>query len=227
MRQQPELRAAVRQQLGLLARVRDVEGLDAVDFQRAEALDAGQHLAGALDVPEGVRPDGDAAGCVDGRTAAVHGGRLAQRGTRAGPRPGTPRISEPMSSIAPAASRARLPARRARPSARWGRPIGCPAAMRAESSCSSSSKPSSRSAVAMRSVRCSRSARNSAQRAREGGVVVRDAVADDVQFARPARRRRRRPRSRPRARPARRVARRPRAPRRRRRSCRGRSARAA
>ncbi len=76
--EQAQLGAAVGEQLGLLAGVGDVEGLDAVDAERVEAVDAGEHFLGVLDVPEGVRPDGDAAGLVDRLDGLRDGGRLAQ-----------------------------------------------------------------------------------------------------------------------------------------------------
>ena len=76
--EQAEGGAALGEQLGLLARVGDVEGLDAVDAERVEAVDAGEHFVGVGDVPEGVRPHGDAAGLVDGVDGLGDGGRLAQ-----------------------------------------------------------------------------------------------------------------------------------------------------
>src|SRR4051812_23819697 len=68
--------------LGLLARVRDVERLDAVQAVGGEAVDRGDDVGGRVDVPERVRPDGEAAGVVDradglgdrGRGAAAVGG---------------------------------------------------------------------------------------------------------------------------------------------------------
>ena len=76
--EQTELRAARGQQLGLLARVGDVEGLHAVDPERAEALDARSTSSESRDVPEGVRPDGHAAGGVDRLDRLRDGRRLAQ-----------------------------------------------------------------------------------------------------------------------------------------------------
>ena len=55
--QEAELGAPAGEQLGLLARVGDVEDLDAVHPQPLEAVDAVQDFVGVGDVPEGVGPD--------------------------------------------------------------------------------------------------------------------------------------------------------------------------
>ena len=81
-RQQAVLVGEVRQQQRLLAVVRDVEGLDAVEARRGEAREPPQDVVVAREVPERVRPDRDAAGVVDrgdrlrdgrGRAPAVGG----------------------------------------------------------------------------------------------------------------------------------------------------------
>ena len=76
--EQAERGAALGEQPRLLGVVGDVEGLHAVDSQRAEALDGVERLAGLGEVPEGMRPDGQAAGFVYGRHRLLHGGDLAQ-----------------------------------------------------------------------------------------------------------------------------------------------------
>src|SRR5207302_8392554 len=58
--------------------VRHVERLDAVDSERAEAVDRVEHLAVVGDVPEGVSPDRDAAGVVDRLDGLGDGRRLTQ-----------------------------------------------------------------------------------------------------------------------------------------------------
>ncbi len=82
-REQAALRAALRDERGLLRVVGRVEGLDAVEARRLEPIDGVQDGRRVLDVPERMRPDGDAAGLVherdrlgDGRDgpAAVRGG---------------------------------------------------------------------------------------------------------------------------------------------------------
>jgi hypothetical protein len=69
----------------LLARVRRVEDLDAVDAQGREAVDDRQDVVVVVEVPERVRPDGDAAGAVDqvdrvgdGRVRAAHEARRSR-----------------------------------------------------------------------------------------------------------------------------------------------------
>jgi hypothetical protein len=62
--EQAELGAAVGDRRRLLGVVGGVERLDAVDAETGEALDVLHHAGGIADVPEGVRPDGDAAGLV-------------------------------------------------------------------------------------------------------------------------------------------------------------------
>ena len=56
----------------------DVEGLHAVHPERGEAVDRGEHVGGVGDVPEGMRPDREAAGVVDRLQGLGDGGRLAQ-----------------------------------------------------------------------------------------------------------------------------------------------------
>ena len=66
----PRAVARVVGDLRLLARVRDVEGLDAVEAERGEAVDRADDVLGRVDVPERVRPDGDAAGVRGWRAIA-------------------------------------------------------------------------------------------------------------------------------------------------------------
>ncbi len=63
--EQAQLVAPLRQQLRLLRRVGDVEALDAVEPVLPEQVDRLEHLGVAVEVPVGMRPDGDAAGLVD------------------------------------------------------------------------------------------------------------------------------------------------------------------
>ena len=99
-------------------------------------------------------------------------------------------------------------------SARCGRPIGLPAAIALRRArASSSSKPTSRSAVAPCAACGARGRRGTPRAAASiSGPGVVDVVAEDVQFARARGAPRRPPRSRPRARRARRGARPPRSP---------------
>jgi hypothetical protein len=76
-REESALRAVLRDLLRSLRIVRRVEGLDAVEPLRCEAVDGGEHGRGVVDVPEGVRPDRDALGLVD------DGDGLSDRGRRA------------------------------------------------------------------------------------------------------------------------------------------------
>jgi hypothetical protein len=62
--QQAELAAAVGDRRRLLRVVGGVEGLDAVEPHLGEAIDVLDHRRAIADVPERVRPDGDAAGLV-------------------------------------------------------------------------------------------------------------------------------------------------------------------
>ena len=71
--QQAALLARARGEQRLLARVRDVERLDAVQAVAGEAVDDRDDLVGMVDVPERMRPDRDAAGRVD------RGDRLGDR----------------------------------------------------------------------------------------------------------------------------------------------------
>ena len=57
----------------LLGVVGRVEGLDAVEPERRETVDGLEHGRARLDVPEGMGPDGDAAGLVDERDGLGHG----------------------------------------------------------------------------------------------------------------------------------------------------------
>ena len=94
--EQSELRAAVGQQLGLLARCgwrRSTRRRRAP--ARGSDRSSSSTASGVLDVPERVRPHGDAAGVVDrlDRLARPTGPRAAGRpgGPRSGRPPGTPR----------------------------------------------------------------------------------------------------------------------------------------
>ena len=58
---------------GLLGVVGRVEGLDAVEPERREAVDGLEHGLARVDVPERMGPDGDAAGLVDERDGLGHG----------------------------------------------------------------------------------------------------------------------------------------------------------
>jgi hypothetical protein len=62
--EEAELGAAVGDRRRLLRVVGGVERLDAVEAEGGEALDVLDHRGGVIDVPERVRPDGDAAGLV-------------------------------------------------------------------------------------------------------------------------------------------------------------------
>src|SRR5262249_7454706 len=64
-RQQPELLAAIRGQVGLLARVGRVEALDTVETNGPEAVDQGEHFTGLGHIPERMSPHRDPAGIVD------------------------------------------------------------------------------------------------------------------------------------------------------------------
>jgi hypothetical protein len=76
--EQPELVTARRQQARLRLCVCDVERLHSVGAERTEAIDAREHFAVVLDVPERVRPDGDAARLVDRGDRLGDRRRLAQ-----------------------------------------------------------------------------------------------------------------------------------------------------
>ena len=170
--EQAERCAARGDQLGLLARVGDVEGLDAVDAERVEAVDRREHFVGVGEVPERVRPHGDAAGVVDRLDRLGDGGRLAQaEGGRALDQVGRGSASR-RRRCSPRAGATALAGRASTASARCGRPIGLPGRdARVDARASSSSKPSSRRASAMRRVRRSRSARKSARVAGTPGSV--------------------------------------------------------
>ena len=202
--EQAERGAALGQQLGLLAGVGHVEGLHPVDAERAEALDAREHLVGIGDVPEGVRPDGDAAGVVDRLDGLRDGGRLAQaEGRSALDQVGADERADVVDALVVRAW-ARWRGRRARPRRDGdGRSAGrAPVARRARVR-----RARGRARAARRPcAACAARGRRGTRRACSGelGVGVVDEVAEDVQFARRPRRRRRSPRSRPRGRRARR-----------------------
>ena len=63
--EEPALGAGVVEQQRLLARVGDVEDLDAVEAVGPEGVDRGDHRRGVVDVPERVRPHGHPARRVD------------------------------------------------------------------------------------------------------------------------------------------------------------------
>lgn len=65
--QEVALGAARGDEGGVLGVVGRVEGLDAVEPERREAVDGVEHLAGRVEVPERMGPDRDAAGLVDER----------------------------------------------------------------------------------------------------------------------------------------------------------------
>jgi hypothetical protein len=83
-----EVSRAGRQQVALGAGLDDdaradgvvgrVEGLDAVEAELGEAVDRVEDRLGVADVPERVRPHGDAAGLVDDRDRLGHGRRRAR-----------------------------------------------------------------------------------------------------------------------------------------------------
>src|SRR3712207_8656484 len=75
--QEVELARLVVEQQRLLARVGDVEGLDAVDAVALEALEGLDRLVVGLEVPERVGPDRDAAGVVDRLDRLGDGGHRA------------------------------------------------------------------------------------------------------------------------------------------------------
>jgi hypothetical protein len=83
--EQAQLAAPFGDEPGLSLIVGDVEGLDPVEAERGEAVDRVEHLGVVVEVPEGMRPDGDPAGVVDDLDRLGHG-----RG-RAAAVPGRPR----------------------------------------------------------------------------------------------------------------------------------------
>jgi hypothetical protein len=80
--EQAELGAARGDRRRLLGAVRRIERLDAVEPERREAVDALGDHGGVVDVPERVRPDGDATGLVHDvdRLGHLGGGAPAERG---------------------------------------------------------------------------------------------------------------------------------------------------
>ena len=76
--QQPQLLAALRQKQRLLARVRGVEDLDAIEPGGAVAVNGRAHLAAVLDVPERMRPDGHPGRLVNPRDRLLDGGMRAR-----------------------------------------------------------------------------------------------------------------------------------------------------
>ena len=174
-----------------------------------------------LEVPERVRPDRDAAGGVDRRDRLGDGRRACGGGSRARRGSGRPRAAA-RSSRGPR----RAGARRWRDAsnaacARCGRPTGALAAVGHVELAAQLS----RSASAIRCARARAVGAEALERGEERGVVVVDAVAEDVEVLALAVDRRELGRRHDARCPSRR--RRRRAPRRRRRPCRGRSARAA
>ena len=71
--QEAALGAVRGDEAGLLGVVGRVEGLDAVEPERREAVDGLEHGLARVDVPERMGPDGDAAGLVDERDGLGHG----------------------------------------------------------------------------------------------------------------------------------------------------------
>ncbi len=134
-----------------------------------------------------------------------------------------------MSSMCSSRRRAALAGAERTASARWGRPIGCPAATRAEIAASSRARPCSRKRVGHAQSAPLAVGQEVGEGRSESGVGVVDQIAEDVQFARgsrrrPAKRGRRSRRSPRRGRREHRAARPPPRPRRRPRRCRGRTA---
>ncbi len=169
--EQAQLGAAVGEQLGVLACVGDVEGLDAVDPERVEALDRGQHFPWIGDVPERVRPDGDAAGVVDRLDGLGDGGRLAQaKGGLALDQVAADQRADVVDALVAAGAR-RWRARAARRRPGGGARSVCRRRCVRRSRLRRGSKPTSRRASRMRSVRFSRSARKSVSRSVMTGPV--------------------------------------------------------
>ena len=157
--QEPVGRAV--QRLGLLLRVRRVEASTPSSPASTNACSVASASRCVVDVPERVRPDGDAAGGVDdldrlrhGRPAARHvcGGAGHQVGREQG-----------VAAVDPLVARgaARSPGGRARRRPGAGGRSACRRRGAPRSGASSSSKPSSRSRSAISSIRRARSPRKS------------------------------------------------------------------
>ena len=73
------LGAAGGDQPGVLGVMGRVEGLDAVQAERREAVDGVEHLIGPVEIPERMGPDGDPAGLVDQRDGLGHVGLVRRR----------------------------------------------------------------------------------------------------------------------------------------------------
>ena len=143
-----------------------------------------EHFVGVGDVPEGVRPDGDAAGVVDRLDGLGDGGRLAQaEGGLALDQVAADQRADVVDLLVLRAAR-RWRARRARPRRGAGGRSVCRRRRAVDLALRRARSRARCSAAAMRSVRCSRSARNSASCSVSGRAGVVDVVAEDVQFAR-------------------------------------------
>ena len=184
MAQQPSSAQRSASELGLLARVGDVEALDAIDARRPRKRSIVASTSPAVrDVPERMRPHRDAAGVVD-RVDRLRDRSASSRGRNAGLALDQVGLEERRGlSQTPRASRCALAGCPTTAWARWGRPIDLPCSVTLASARARRARTRARAArSAIRSARCSRSRPelDPAVRRRARSCTV-DHVAEDVQ----------------------------------------------